>query len=181
MKLHYFKVENGVVNYEKIERLTAIDVKDKAFIQYGSVNKKGKVLKNAEVMINGKIEKVVDPTKVDYMEVSPKQMISDGIGLIPFLAHNNTTRVFMGSNMQSQATPLIDPQRPYIGTGMEEVIAKDSGALILAKQDGVVESVGLNYVSVKTKDLKSDKYKFQKFGKAKYRSMYRLRKKCSSW
>ena len=80
----------------------------------------------------------VPPKQVDYMDVSPKQVVSVAASLIPFLEHDDANRALMGSNMQRQAVPLFQPQVPYVGTGMEEKVARDSGAVVIARRDGTV-------------------------------------------
>ena len=89
---------------------------------------------------------------IDYIDVSPKQIVGVSAALIPFLEHNDANRALMGSNMQRQAVPLIRPQAPLIGTGMEHKAARDSGAVVLAKRDGVVESVSASEVIIRTDD-----------------------------
>ena len=84
---------------------------------------------------------LVPPEQLHYMDVSPKQLVSVSASLIPFLEHDDANRALMGSNMQRQAVPLLQPEAPYVGTGMEAIAARDSGAVILAKRSGVVDSV----------------------------------------
>ena len=79
--------------------------------------------------------------KINYVDFSPKQLVSVSTALIPFLEHDDASRALMGSNMQRQAVPLIKLQAPIVGTGMEQEIARASGALIIAKHEGVVEYV----------------------------------------
>ena len=89
---------------------------------------------------------------IDYIDVSPKQIVGVSAALIPFLEHNDANRALMGSNMQRQAVPLIRPEAPLIGTGMEHKAARDSGAVVLAKRDGVVESVSAAEIIIRTDD-----------------------------
>ncbi len=89
---------------------------------------------------------------IDYIDVSPKQIVGVSAALIPFLEHNDANRALMGSNMQRQAVPLIRPEAPLIGTGMEHKAARDSGAVVLAKRDGVVESVSASEIIIRTDD-----------------------------
>ena len=90
--------------------------------------------------------------EIDYIDVSPKQIVGVSAALIPFLEHNDANRALMGSNMQRQAVPLIRPEAPLIGTGMEHKAARDSGAVVLAKRDGVVESVSAAEIIIRTDD-----------------------------
>jgi len=89
--------------------------------------------------------------RVDYMDVSPNQIIGVSSSLIPFLEHDDPTRAFMGANMQRQAVPLIKPSAPWVGTGMEEVIGKKSGYVILSEEEGTIEKATADEVIVKSK------------------------------
>ena len=104
----------------------------------------------------------VDSDKVDYLDVSPKQLVSVGAAMIPFLEHDDANRALMGANMQRQAVPLLIPDSPIVGTGIEYKAAKDSGIMILAKNDGVVEKVTGDEIIIKTK-AGTDIYKLRKF------------------
>lgn len=99
---------------------------------------------------------------VDYMDVSPKQVVSIATAMIPFLENDDANRALMGANMQRQAVPLLRTQAPIVGTGMEYKAAADSGVMILAKNAGVVKSVDANQIVIKTAQGE-DKYKLQKF------------------
>ena len=107
--------------------------------------------------------KEVDVSTVDYMDVSPKQLVSIATALIPFLENDDTNRALMGSNMQRQAVPLLRPQAPMIATGVEHKIAYDSGVLIIAKNDGVVKFVDAEKIIVATPSGDEDVYYTQKF------------------
>ena len=85
--------------------------------------------------------------RVDYMDVSPKQVVSVATALIPFLENDDSNRALMGSNMQRQAVPLLIPKAPLVGTGMEHKSAKDSGVCIVAKHDGIIERTSANEIS----------------------------------
>ena len=105
----------------------------------------------------------VDSSIVDYMDVSPKQLISVAASLVPFLENDDTSRALMGSNMQRQAVPLIRPQAPIIATGIEHKIAYDSGVMVIAKNDGMVKSVSADKIVVELGDGSSETYNLQKF------------------
>src|SRR6185503_12050589 len=94
----------------------------------------------------------VTPDKVDFMDVSPNQLVSVVASLIPFLENDDANRALMGSNMQRQAVPLLRTEAPLVGTGMEAVVARDSGVTVVAKRDGVVESVDASRIVVKPDD-----------------------------
>ncbi|MCG8541453.1 MAG: DNA-directed RNA polymerase subunit beta, partial [Clostridia bacterium] len=107
---------------------------------------------------------VVPSSEVDYMDVSPKQLVSIATAMIPFLENDDANRALMGSNMQRQAVPLINTDAPIIGTGMEHVAARDSGVVAVAKNDGIVERVSADKIVVKRdSDRGRDTYKLLKF------------------
>jgi len=103
------------------------------------------------------------PADVDYMDVSPRQMVSVATALIPFLEHDDANRALMGSNMQRQAVPLLRPQAPLVGTGMEYRAAVDTGEIITARRDGTVEVVDGVRVAVRAADGSLDEYHLPKF------------------
>ncbi|HAE61874.1 MAG TPA: DNA-directed RNA polymerase subunit beta [Eubacteriaceae bacterium] len=105
----------------------------------------------------------VSPEKVDYMDISPKQIVSVATSMIPFLENDDANRALMGSNMQRQAVPLLKPESPIIGTGIEHTAAKDSGVCVLAKYAGVVEKVTATEIHIRREDQKLDKYTILKF------------------
>ena len=126
------------------------------------LDSKGKFI-NQKIKVRFRDELLeVSPDKVDLMDVSPKQLVSVGAALIPFLEHDDAKRALMGANMQRQAVPLIKTDSPIVGTGMEYRTAKDSGVCIVAKNDGVVERVTADQIDVKTK-TGIDSYKLIKF------------------
>ena len=102
------------------------------------------------------------PEQVDYIDVSPQQVVSVTTSCIPFLEHDDATRASMGANMQRQAMPLIKTEAPFVGTGVEHIAAKDSGVVVVAKADGIVEYVDARRVVVKTKGGK-DTYNLANF------------------
>ncbi|MEW6277222.1 MAG: DNA-directed RNA polymerase subunit beta [Candidatus Eremiobacterota bacterium] len=116
------------------------------------------------VVVRAKHETQIVPREdVDYMDVSPKQIVSVATALIPFLEHDDANRALMGANMQRQAVPLVEPEAPMVGTGMELRAAKDSGALVVSAVDGDVFSVNANEIKVKDANGKLVSYKLQKF------------------
>ncbi len=102
---------------------------------------------------------VVEPNEIDYMDISPKQIVSVATALIPFLENDDANRALMGSNMQRQAVPLLNPQAPIIGTGMEYKSAKDSGVCVLAEEDGIVEKVTSDEIVISGRAYPLLKYK----------------------
>jgi len=105
----------------------------------------------------------VSPAEIDYMDVSPRQLVSIATSMIPFLENDDANRALMGSNMQRQAVPLIRTESPIVGTGMEYKAAKDSGVVVLANNDGVVEKVSAEEIIIKTKDGELERHKLLKF------------------
>ncbi|WP_411954448.1 DNA-directed RNA polymerase subunit beta [Alkalibacillus sp. S2W] len=126
---------------------------------------------------------VVKREQIDYMDVSPKQVVSAATACIPFLENDDSNRALMGANMQRQAVPLVDPESPTVGTGMEYVSGKDSGAAIVNQHEGVVEKVEAKEVHVRrieTVDGKEvegdlDRYRFQKYIRSNQGSCYNQR------
>jgi DNA-directed RNA polymerase subunit beta len=105
----------------------------------------------------------VNLEQVDYMDVSPKQVFSVATSLIPFLEHDDANRALMGANMQRQAVPVIQPEAPIVGTGLEYKAAKDSGAVVIARNSGVVRKVSATSIEIMTDEGKIDKYPLLKF------------------
>ncbi|PYG89416.1 DNA-directed RNA polymerase subunit beta [Ruminiclostridium sufflavum DSM 19573] len=105
----------------------------------------------------------VENTKVDFMDVSPKQMVSVATAMIPFLENDDANRALMGSNMQRQAVPLIKADSPIVGTGIEYKAARDSGVCVIAKNSGVVDKVSANEIVIKTNSGNKDSYKLLKY------------------
>jgi DNA-directed RNA polymerase subunit beta len=126
---------------------------------------------------------VVSRDRVDYMDVSPKQVVSAATSCIPFLENDDSNRALMGANMQRQAVPLLVPEAPIVGTGMEHVSAKDSGAAIVSKHRGIVERVTAKEIWVRRleevdgKEIKGDldKYRLQKFIRSNQGTSYNQR------
>jgi len=122
-------------------------------------------------------------SSIDYMDVSPKQVVSAATACIPFLENDDSNRALMGANMQRQAVPLLNPEAPFVGTGMEHVNARDSGAAVIAKFDGIVEHVEAREIRVRRieeidgKEVKGDltKYKLQKFIRSNQGTSYNQR------
>ena len=105
----------------------------------------------------------VEITRADYMDVSPKMVVSVATAMIPFLENDDTNRALMGSNMQKQAVPLLRPENPIVATGMEYKAAVDSGVVVLAKRDGEVTYVSADYIKIRATNGEIDEYKLIKF------------------
>lgn len=164
----YRKVVNGVVTNEVV---------------YLSANEEGKFIiaeANAKVKDDGHFEndliacrkagefEFAHPEEVDFIDVSPQQLVSVATALIPFLENDDANRALMGANMQRQGVPLLRSEAPLVGTGMEATVAKDSGATVVAKYDGIVDAVDANRIVVRSlndnvADAGVEIYKLQKF------------------
>ncbi len=143
----YRKVEKGRMT-EKIDFLSADQEEDYLIGQAAlTLDDQGNLMGRIPVRNRGDI-KLVDPTEVDYMDVSPKQLLGVSAALIPFLEHDDANRALMGSNMQRQAVPLLRTEAPLVGTGMERKVAVDSGAVVVAKQSGTVTQVSADMITV---------------------------------
>ena len=158
----YRKVENGHLT-DEIKYMTADEELDYIISQSTVETSEDNVIIDEQVNARFRGENILaKPEQVDYIDVSPQQVVSVTTSCIPFLEHDDATRALMGANMQRQAMPLIKTEAPYVGTGVEFIAAKDSGVEIIAKADGVVEYVDAKKIIVKTKDGK-DTYKVANF------------------
>ena len=117
--------------------------------------------------INGTVE-LVPAERVDFMDISPKQVVSIATAMIPFLENDDANRALMGSNMQRQAVPLMRREAPIIGTGVEYRAAKDSGAVVVAKHSGIAERVTADEIVIKREDGNKDRYKLLKFKRSNH-------------
>jgi len=145
----YRVVEGGRVTQD-VKFLTALDEERLAIAQANApIDESGKFLRET-VSARKKGEfQLINPDEIDMMDVSPNQLVSVAASLIPFLENDDANRALMGSNMQRQAVPLLRTQAPLVGTGMEGVLARDSGVTVVAKRDGVVESVDASRIVIK--------------------------------
>ena len=165
----YKKVENGIVQ-DKIEYLSAMEETKFTIAQANSlIDKNGKFteqLVSCRENLNFILSK---PDNIDYIDVSPKQLVSVAASLIPFLENDDANRALMGSNMMRQAVPLLKPEAPLVGTGIESDVALDSGVTIVAKRDGVVDKIDGKRIVIKASNEKDysqsgvDIYNLQKF------------------
>lgn len=159
----YRKVENGRVT-DEIRYLTADEEEKYIIAQANSpIDENGHFLSEKIEARHGENFVLVPPTSIQYMDVSPKQMVSIATALIPFLEHDDANRALMGSNMQRQAVPLLKTEAPLVGTGMEYKAAVDSGACVLANKSGVVLRVTSNEIVVQNDDGTTKKYKLLKY------------------
>ncbi len=149
IEVPYRKVVNGKVT-EEVQFFSAIEGERFIIAEATStIDKKGKLADETISAREGGDFRMVTPEEVQYMDVSPKQVVGISAALIPFLENDDANRALMGSNMQRQAVPLLKPEAPVVGTGMESVAARDSGALVLAKRAGKVESIDASRIVVR--------------------------------
>jgi len=133
----------------KVEYLSADD-EDRALIAQANapLDEKNRFIRDrVRARIRGEFP-MVEPQELKYMDVSPNQIVSVSAALIPFLEHDDANRALMGSNMQRQSVPLLKPERPIVGTGMERIVAKDSRTTVVSPIDGVIEEVCADYVII---------------------------------
>ncbi len=165
----YRRVENGCVT-DEVVYLSAMEEQRFAIAQANaSVDDKGKLVNElVNCRVNGE-PTLVSRDEVAYIDVSPKQLVSVAAALIPFLENDDANRALMGSNMQRQAVPLIKAEAPLVGTGMEKVVARDSGAAVFARRPGVIEQVDATRIVVRATEEKDhskpgvDIYNLRKF------------------
>jgi len=165
----YRKVVNGVVT-DEVHFLTA-DEEDRHVVAQANspTDAKGKFTE-PRVLVRrkgGEVENVT-PAEVDFMDVSPRQMVSVATAMIPFLEHDDANRALMGANMQRQAVPLVRSEAPLVGTGMELRAAIDAGDVVVATKSGVVEEVSADYITVMADDGTRFSYRMRKFNRSNH-------------
>ena len=168
----YRKVKDGKVTNE-IEWLAAYEEENYVIAESTPTDKDGRITAEIVRARHKNDIRLVKPDQIDYIDLSPRQIISPSSSLIPFLEHDDANRALMGSNMQRQAVPLIFTQAPLIGTGMEKKIARDSHAVVVAKRGGVVEEVDSSKIIIRVNpeeinfndplDIGIDIYELRKF------------------
>jgi DNA-directed RNA polymerase subunit beta len=152
----YREVEGGKLS-ERIRYLSALEEEDHVIAQANApVDDRGVFTADMLSARLGGEFVMVRPEQVEFMDVSPNQLVSVAAGLIPFLEHDDANRALMGSNMQRQAVPLLRTEAPLVGTGMEDVVARDSGVTVVARRDGHVEAVDSMRVVVKADQPRRD-------------------------
>jgi len=132
------------------------------------VDEKGNLVDDKVIARSGGEFLLIDREQVDYIDVSPRQVVSVAAALIPFLEHDDANRALMGSNMQRQAVPLVRPEAPIVGTGMERIVAEDSGAVVICHRSGIVDKVDAQRIIVRVEgegegDFGADIYQLTKF------------------
>jgi DNA-directed RNA polymerase subunit beta len=165
----YREVENGRVT-DRIRYLSALEEEDHVIAQANApIDGRGNFTADLVSSRKGGEFVMARPEEVNFMDVSPNQLVSVAASLIPFLENDDANRALMGSNMQRQAVPLLRTEAPFVGTGMEKTVARDSGVTIVARRDGVVESVDSTRIVIKadktsgTRDTGVDIYNLVKY------------------
>ena len=161
----YRKIDPETHTATDIVEYMSADVEDNYIIAQASepMNEKGEFI-NDRIRVRYRNDIIeVDKNQVQYVDVSPKQLVSVAAAMIPFLEHDDAKRALMGANMQRQAVPLMITDRPIVGTGIEYRAAKDSGILVLAEDDGVIEKVTGDNITVKYNNGKTVVHKLRKF------------------
>src|SRR5690606_32071049 len=145
----YRKVVNGVVT-DEIEYLSAIE-EGKYFIAQASakVDENGRLVDDLVSCRHKDEFTLASADQINYMDVSSRQIVSVAASLIPFLEHDDANRALMGSNMQRQAVPTLRTEKPLVGTGMERIVARDSGVTVIAKRGGTIEFVDAGRIVVR--------------------------------
>ncbi|MDP2637113.1 MAG: DNA-directed RNA polymerase subunit beta, partial [bacterium] len=162
----YFKVNKGKIDTKDLQYLTAYE-EERFVIAHAGVNidEKGNI-QDAKLpaRIRGEAGEA-ERGDIDYIDVSPEQSISIATALIPFLQHDDANRALMGSNMQRQAVPLLQPQSPLVGTGLEERVALDSGLVVVSEDEGEVAEVDGSHIVIKSKGpkVKTKNYQLKTF------------------
>jgi len=145
----YREVENGRVS-DRIRYLSALEEEDHVIAQANApIDGRGNFSVDLVSARKGGEFVMARPEEINFMDVSPNQLVSVAASLIPFLENDDANRALMGSNMQRQAVPLLRTEAPFVGTGMEKIVARDSGVTIVARRDGVVESVDSTRIVIK--------------------------------
>ena len=165
----YRRVENGKVTSEVIYMSAMEEAKYTVAQANSELNDKGGFVNNLVSCRKGGENLMAQPDGIEFMDVSPKQIVSVAASLIPFLENDDANRALMGSNMMRQAVPLLKAEAPLVGTGMESTVARDSGAAVAARRSGVVVQVDANRIVIRaTEQVSADEaivdiYKMQKF------------------
>jgi len=172
----YRRVIDGKVT-DQVDYLTAHEEDEYLIAQAGAPLTKDGRFAEKQVLArpSGAEVELVDAGRVEYMDVSPRQMVSVATSLIPFLEHDDANRALMGANMQRQAVPLVRSESPLVGTGMEGYAAIDAGDVVTAEQSGVVAEVSADYVIVQNDEGGTKRYPMRKFDRSNQGTNYNHR------
>lgn len=159
----YRKVNNSIIDETNVRYLTADEEKHYIIAQANVNTDKDGMILDEQVMARHLGENIMAKREeLDFIDISPKQIVSVATSCIPFLENDDATRALMGANMQRQAVPLLNPHTPFVGTGMEHQAARDSGAAVVAQEDGIISYVDAKKISIKNQDGEH-KYRLSKF------------------
>ncbi|MGH8903568.1 MAG: DNA-directed RNA polymerase subunit beta [Egibacteraceae bacterium] len=169
----YRKVSSGVAT-DRIDYLTADEEDRQVIAQANTPLEPDGRLANPYILCRAKNDEFreVAPSEVDYMDVSPRQIVSVAAAMIPFLEHDDANRALMGTNMQRQSVPLLRSDSPYVGTGLEGKAARDAGDVVIAQADGVVVEIDADRIILKTNDGKLEKHFLRKFERTNQGTCY---------
>ncbi|WP_027089790.1 DNA-directed RNA polymerase subunit beta [Thomasclavelia saccharogumia] len=160
----YRKVNNCVIDEGDVRYLTADEEKNYIIAQANVKTDKDGTILDDQVIARHLGENIMAKREeVDFIDISPKQIVSVATSCIPFLENDDATRALMGANMQRQAVPLLNPHTPYVGTGMEYQAARDSGAAVVAREDGIVKYVDAKKIIVEDNEGVEHRYRLAKF------------------
>ncbi|HEY9738647.1 MAG TPA: DNA-directed RNA polymerase subunit beta [Trichocoleus sp.] len=161
----FYKVENGRVRKDLLPANMTADEEDDLRVAPGDIatDEEGYIIGDTIPVRYRQDFTTTASSEVDYVAVSPVQIISVATSLIPFLEHDDANRALMGSNMQRQAVPLLRPERPLVGTGLEAQAARDSGMVIISRTDGEVVFLDANYIRVRDPEGRQHEYELQKY------------------
>ncbi|MGJ3248456.1 MAG: DNA-directed RNA polymerase subunit beta [Elainellaceae cyanobacterium] len=164
----YYPVEGGRVLKDRAPIYMTADEEDDLRVAPGDipVDEEGYILGSTVPVRYRQDFTTTSPDQVDYVAISPVQIISVATSLIPFLEHDDANRALMGSNMQRQAVPLLRPERPLVGTGLEAQAARDSGMVIVSQTDGEVSYVDANRIRVRSPEGRESEYFLQKYNRS---------------
>ncbi|MFN3927174.1 MAG: DNA-directed RNA polymerase subunit beta [Pseudanabaenaceae cyanobacterium] len=161
----YYRVENGYIRRDLPPVYMTAGEEDEYYVGAGDVpsDETGKITSEFVAVRYRQEFVTVSPQEVNFVQVSPVQIISVATSLIPFLEHDDANRALMGSNMQRQAVPLVRPERPLVGTGLEGQVARDSGMVVLANHSGTVTYVSADEIRVRSEQGQESVYHLQKY------------------
>ena len=161
----YYKVENGKVLWDEAPEYLTADEEDDKRVAPGdlSTDEEGYILGETVPIRYRQEFSTTTPDQVDYVAVSPVQIVSVATSMIPFLEHDDANRALMGSNMQRQAVPLLRSERPLVGTGLEAQAARDSGMVIVSRVNGIVTYVDAKKIIIESNDGQEIEYRLQKY------------------
>ena len=160
----YRKVNNSIINESDVRYLTADEEKNYIIAQAKvQIGEDGRILDEQVIARHLGENIMAKPEEVDFIDISPKQIVSVATSCIPFLENDDATRALMGANMQRQAVPLLNPHTPFVGTGMEYQAARDSGAALVSKHNGTVSYVDAKRIEIVDDEAVVHKYRLTKF------------------